>query len=458
MSKGVSFFVALAVIALGSGPVWAEQPATVEPAESKSLVPVEAVAVPESAAKADAAPKATPVAGWDDMFFLRSADKRFSLRFTGQLQADYRDYLDPTDAVDLDQFLVRRARFGLESVLFKNYEFRLLTDLGQGQPRLIDGFLNIHYWDSVQFTAGKFKQPFSYEQLAQDRFTPFMERSIIDQLVPARDAGVMVHGQNLFDGLLDYGLASSNGERDGDTDTNGAKDITGRVVVRPFAWQKDTVLERIQIGASVNVGNQNEPINPQTLRTPAGVPFFQFNRGVIADGRRSRWSPELVYFVGSFGFATQYFQMSQRMRPSVAGAGSAFDINVPFEGYYVQASYLLTGEKRTSYSQAIDPKRPFDPHKNAFGPGAWELVARVSRLQLGEVVFAPGAARLADPNAVSNTATEMTVGFTWYLNKWVRSQFNYEHAWFGREVRLGPGPQGLFRDHDSFQARLQFIF
>lgn len=458
MSRGSSFLLAFAVVAVGSGPLGAQQPATVEPAESKSLLSLEAVAGPEPAAKAEAAPKATPVAGWDDMFFLRSADKRFSLRFTGQLQADYRNYLDPTDAVDLDQFLVRRARFGLESVLFKNYEFRLLTDLGQGQPRLVDGFLNVHYWDSVQFTAGKFKQPFSYEQLAQDRFTPFMERSIIDQLVPARDAGVMVHGQNLFNGLLDYGLAGSNGERDGDTDTNGAKDITGRVVVRPFAWKKDSVLERIQIGASVDVGNQNEPINPQTLRTPASVPFFQFNRGVIADGRRSRWSPELVYFVGSFGFATQYFQMSQRMRPAATGAGSAFDINVPFEGYYVQATYLLTGEQRTSYSQAIDPKRPFDPHKNTFGPGAWELAARVSRLQLGDVVFAPGAARLADPNAVSNTATELTVGFTWYMNKWVRSQFNYEHTWFGREVRLGPGPQGLFRDHDSFQARLQFIF
>lgn len=422
--------------------------------------PVEPVAALQPAAPAEAPKTAppVPVAGWEDMFFLRSPDKRFSLRFTGQIQADYRDYFSDYDVVDTSQFLVRRARFGLESVLFKNYEFRFLTDLGQDQMRLVDAFLNTRYWDSFQFTAGKFKQPFSYEQLAQDRFTPFMERSIIDQLVPARDVGVMVHGQNLFDGILDYGLSGSNGERDGDTDKNGAKDITGRVALRPFAWRKNGLLERLQIGASVNAGNQMEPMNPQTLRTPASIPFFRFNNGVIADGRRSRWSPELIYFYGPFGFSTQYFQMNQFLRASAIGPGAAYHVNVPFEGYYIQASLLLTGEERTSYSQAIDPKRPFDPHLHNFGPGAWELVARVSRLAVGDVVFAPGPARLADPLAVSNTAIEMTLGFNWYLNKWVRMQLNYEHAWFGRPVRLGPGPQGLFTDHDALQTRLQFIF
>ncbi len=441
------------LVTVGDVPLNAQQPPEVEPGVAKPAeIPT---ALPsESMAKAETA----PVAGWDDLFFLRSADKRFSLRFTGQIQADYRDFLDPTDITDLDQFLVRRARFGLESVLFQNYEFRFLTDFGQGQTRLVDGYLNVHYWDSVQFIAGKFKQPFSYEQLAQDRFTPFLERSIIDQLVPARDVGIMVHGQNLFNGLLEYGLAGSNGEQNGDTDTNGAKDFVSRVAVRPFAGKKGGVLERLQVCAAVGAGNQFEPISPQTLRTPANVPFFQFNRGVFADGRRSRWSPELVYFVGSFGFATQYFQMRQLMRPAAVGAGAQFNINVPFEGYYLQATYLLTGEQRTGYGQAIDPKRPFDPHRHTFGPGACELVARVSRMAVGDVVFAPGAARLADSAAVSNTATEMTLGFNWYLNKWVRAQFNYERAWFGRPVRLGPGPQGLFRDHDSLQTRLQFIF
>ena len=276
--------------------------------------------------------------------------------------------------------------------------------------------------------------------------------------MPGRDVGVMVHGQNLFDGVLDYGLAVSNGVQNGDADTNKAKDATARVLLRPFAWWADGPLRRFQIGAAVNGGYQFEAINPLVLRTPASVPFFRFNTGVIADGRRVRWSPEVAYFYGPFGFAAQYFRMDQRVRPAATGAPARLSIDVPFDGYYAQMTYLLTGEERTGYGQAIDPLRPFDPRRGRAGCGAWEVVGRVSRLRAGDAVFAQGNARLADPAAVSDEATEMTLGFNWYMNKWVRAQFNWEHAWFGRPVRLGPGPRGLFRDHDTLQARLQFIF
>ena len=213
--------------------------------------------VPPGADAAGTAPQAGGGRGVGRHVLPASPDKRFMLRFTGQVQADYRDYLNPNDTADLDNFIVRRARMGLEATLFQYYDFRFLVDFGQGQSRLTDGYLNVHYWQAAQFTAGKFKQPFSYEQLIQDRFTPFMERSLIDQLVPARDVGVMLHGQDLLNGMLDYGIATSNGVQNGDTDTNGAKDVTGRIAVRPFAWLEDSFLRQLQIGASVDGGNQS---------------------------------------------------------------------------------------------------------------------------------------------------------------------------------------------------------
>jgi hypothetical protein len=66
--------------------------------------------------------------------------------------------------------------------------------------------------------------------------------------------------------------------------------------------------------------------------------------------------------------------------------------------------------------------------------------------------------QLADPNRFSPGATEMTLGFNWYLNAWVRMQFNWEHAWFDDPVRLGPGPQGLLKHQDSLLTRFQVIF
>ena len=52
----------------------------------------------------------------------------------------------------------------------------------------------------------------------------------------------------------------------------------------------------------------------------------------------------------------------------------------------------------------------------------------------------------------------MTLGFNWYLNAWVRTQFNWEHGWFDTPVRLGAGPSGLFNHQDTLGFRFQVIF
>ncbi|HEV3386041.1 MAG TPA: porin [Gemmata sp.] len=395
-----------------------------------------------------------PFFGWDNGFYLRSADQQFILRVTGQLQADFRGYLDDNAPRDVTEFLIRRARFGLEATVFQYYEFRFLPDFGVGQVRLQDAYINVHYVDWIQFTAGKFKQPFSYEQLIQDRFTPLMERSLIDQLTPQRDVGVMVHGQNLFAGILDYGLAVSNGEQNGDSDTNSSKDLNGRIAVRPFA-DSDTFLKRLMFGVAAGFGVETESMNPSTLQTPAGVPFLQFKSTAYANGLRDRLSPEIAYFYGPFGISSQYFQMEQKIQEK---PGASLPIRVPFEGFYVHSTYLLTGETRTGYSQQIKPLQPYDPRQGLNALGAWELVGRLSRLQVGADAFAPGNTQLVTPAGNSSGATEMTLGYNWYLNSWVRVQFNYEHAWFDQPVRLGAGPEGLHSHTDTITTRLQFVF
>jgi phosphate-selective porin OprO/OprP len=415
-----------------------------------------------------------PLAGWDEKrgFFLRSPDDRFTLRLTGQIQADYRAFLEERDYTDIDSFLVRRARLGIEANMFTYYEFRLLPDFSNRQSPtspattvIQDAYLNVHYWDAFQVEGGKFKQPFSYEQLIQDRFVPTMERSLIDQLVPQRDEGIMIHGQKLFDDRFDYYLSVSNGEINGDYDTNKLKDFNWRVVVRPLNdCEQWPILHGLQIGMAGTTGLEQEPINPSVLRTPATVLWFQFNSGVRAAGLRDRWSPELVYFFGPLGFASQYFHENQEMIPVGGGPGSQFKVNVPFDGYYFLVTYLLTGEERTTYSAPVAPLRPYEPLHPFAAPGAWELVARVSRLVMGDDVFkafptGPASTiRLANPVGNSPGATELTIGFNWYLNAWVRTQFNWEHAWFDDPVRLGPGPQGLLGHQDSLLMRFQVIF
>jgi phosphate-selective porin OprO/OprP len=157
------------------------------------------------------------------------------------------------------------------------------------------------------------------------------------------------------------------------------------------------------------------------------------------------------------GFAVQYFWMSQEIQPAPVGPATFAPVDVPFEGFYVLTTYLLTGEERTTYSQAIAPLRPFDPYCPLACGGAWELVARVSRLEVGDAAFRPGASRLANPSLYSSGATELTVGCNWYLNKLVRMQFNWEHAWFDDPVQRGLGG-GFVDGQDTLLTRFQVIF
>ena len=134
------------------------------------------------------------------------------------------------------------------------------------------------------------------------------------------------------------------------------------------------------------------------------------------------------------------------------------------DGFYVMATYLLTGEQRVEYTQQIDPLRPFNPRCPGCAPGAWELIFRVSRLDMDKGVLGTAATTtLADSTRYSSGATELTFGVNWYLNKWVRAQLNWEHAWFDDPVAPLTGTPGTasnpyYSHQDTLYARAQIIF
>ena len=429
-------------------------------AAAPAAKPVEAVPAAKAVepAPVEATPTKPPVlAGWDNGFVLRSPDDRFQLKLTGQLQADYRGYLDQKDTADLPSFFVRRARLGIEATVAKYYEFRMLPDFGLSQPKITDSYMNIHYWDELQFEAGKFKQPFSLEQLIQDRYVVTLERSLIDQLVPARDVGLMVHGQKLFGDRFDYGFSIYGGVQNGDGDTDRNREAAGRLAMRPFRGAALDLLEGLQLGIAGTIGDDEGVIAPQILRTPALVPWFRFGDDVRPNGLRYRWSPEVGYVCGPAGIAAQYYYETRELQ-YLAGTPGRTNTDLTSRGFYVMATLLVTGEKRTALSQAIDPLVPFDPVEGLFGPGAIELVGRVSRLSLS--ADTPNDfEQLFDADRSANRATELTVGFNWYLNKFVRFQFNWEYARFSNSVRLGEkAPKGNLDHQNSFLGRFQVVF
>jgi phosphate-selective porin OprO/OprP len=447
--------------------------ATTATLASDQLVP----GYPASPAASQPIPSFSNVAGWNDGFFMQSADGSFQLRITGQIQADYREFFQKVDSSTTantavagspttgspDTFLIRRARLGIEATMMDYYEFRLLPDFAGSSiaKSITDAYLNIHYWDEFQFEIGKFKQPFSYEELIQDRYVPTMERSMIDQLTPQRDEGAMIHGHKCFGDRFEYGLAISNGDQNDSTiDDHNNKDFNGRIDMRPFNDPEGWDLVRyFGIGISGGVGVEEDALgttsSPSIITTPATVTWFAYNSGVLANGLRDRVSPEVTYFYHSFGFASQYFQENQMLQLSATKP----IVDVPTNGYYVMATYLLTGEQRYDYTQQIDPIHPFDPNCPFQSSGAWEAVLRFERLAVGHEAFTAGLATdtAGSNNRSSPECSETTLGLNWYLNKWVRAQLNWEHANFDSPVKIGNAPKG-FTVEDALYCRFQIIF
>ena len=74
--------------------------------------------------------KATPtVSAGADGFWIRSAETNFALRVRGYGQFDGRYYGGTAPAAH-DTFLMRRLRLGFEGTVYKDYDYKILTDFG----------------------------------------------------------------------------------------------------------------------------------------------------------------------------------------------------------------------------------------------------------------------------------------------------------------------------------------
>ena len=76
-----------------------------------------------------------------------------------------------------------------------------------------------------------------------------------------------------------------------------------------------------------------------------------------------------------------------------------------------------------------------------------------SRRPSYHVIFTAG---LADPNLWTNRVDMTDVGFNWYLNKFVKIYFDWEHVMFAQPVYFRPG--ALQKTNDLFWFRFQVYF
>lgn len=384
--------------------------------------------IDQGQAAAKAKEGATVSAG-EKGFFIKSANGDYQLKLGGYVQLDGRFFLDDDSHAATDTFTLRRVRPIVEGTVAKYVDFRIMPDFGGGKTVLQDAYLNARYWPAAKIQIGKFKAPFGLERLQSGTATLFVERALPTSLVPNRDLGLQLHGE-LGEGTVAYALGIFNGVPDGgsgDEDSNDGKDVIGRLFVQPFRKTDIGWLKGFGLGVAASRGNAEGSLTSPdlpTLKTSGQKTFFSYRTNspatasgtVIADGRRTRLSPQAYYFAGPFGLLGEYVRTSQEVEKGTS------DEKLTHKAWQVSGSWVLTGEDASF--KGVKPKRPFDPAAGNWG--ALEVAGRYHQLEVDQDTFPT----FADAAKSAEKATAWGVGLNWYLNSNVKAVINYEETDF----------------------------
>ncbi|MDO8432145.1 MAG: porin [Candidatus Binatus sp.] len=384
-------------------------------------------------------------------FSLSSPNNEFQFKLGALLQGDGHFFTSGNDKPTTGStFYLNRARPIFTATVFKYYEFNLTPDFGQGKVTLQDAYLNSSWYQQAQLLSGKFRSPFGLERLQSDRDLAFSQRAETENLVPNRDIGAEVHS-DLFDGRLTYQLALMNGVPNNtasvDFDNNDGKDFLGRVFALPFKKSDNQWLRAIGVGFAGTYGDERGS-TVSTYKTYGSSTWFSYNKGVTASGERYRLSPQAYYYNGPFSMMAQYVSDRHTLNRFVKLTKGLVNDTETFtdDGYSAQATYVLTGEDASYYG--VKPYHVFDPRVGTIG--AWELAARISNVSTDSSQF---KLNFANPTVSARTATEWAVGMNWYLNNFIKWQFDYARTFFDKGAVFGDRP-----DESVFETQLQIAF
>ena len=368
---------------------------------------------------------------------VKSEDGNFNAHVGGRLLTHYRFVQDRPEGAGTrsspDTFFVRQARLEMSGDFYKDYEFKVQIDFPTGATSsttgtLTDGYLGWKKYPELSLRIGQFKEPFSQEETTSTRFIDFVERSVVNRLVPARDIGLMIHGR-LFEKILEYEAALYNGQGRAVLDGNDEKDAALRLRVTPFVSSENAVLKNLRVGVAGTIGDfDSSSISGLDLTTTElGITFLDATTGSI-DGRRTRLGVELSWLCGPFGVRGEWLRRSTEV-----DIGANEDEEIDAEGWYLAATWLLSGEDKPLENRVV-PAHPLDLGAGHWG--AFELAFRIAAMEVDEDIFDLGIAPAA---ANSNEVQTLTFGVNWYLTRNFRVSPNVILERFDDDIDFGNG-------------------
>lgn len=320
----------------------------------------------------------------------------FDVKPEARLHLDYGD--NDSDARPLgDGLIVRRAVIGLEGGFNGDWSFEVGYNLDSGgdidpaNGKFRDVTLKYKGWDAGNITVGQFKAPFGLEELSSSNNISLIERALpVDAFAPSRrmGAGFERNGDDYTFSAMAYG-ATIEGR-------NRGRGAALRLTATPV-HSHDTLLH---LGLAVGTEKPHGDVDIDTAPESRVPDADLVNTGGIDDASRvNRIGVEGAWRSGPFSVQGEWMQAGVRRN----GGAPTADLG----GWYLQGSWVLTGESRPYKNGVFKGIQPGGPH------GAWELTARFSRIDLD------------DAGVLGGTEGNATLGVNYYINEHVRIMLNY---------------------------------
>ncbi|WP_028491461.1 OprO/OprP family phosphate-selective porin [Thioalkalivibrio sp. ALE19] len=329
-----------------------------------------------------------------------------------------------------DGFLVRRARLGGSGDLGGRWGYQIEFDFAGGSISYND--LKISYdTDAGTLQMGQFKVPQGMETLTSSNRMTFIERASSQVFTDSRRIGVGFDqsGDNYHYSVMGYSH-SIEGDPDGDAPLGAAGRVTFNPVRGDQVVHLGGSLSHERIASNAREGSVRFRDRPESRPTEGNR---LIDTGSIDARSTTKAGLELGFLTGPFHASAEY------MRAEVdRDSGS----DVSFDGWHVQAGWVLTGETRGYRPTGF---RTVEPERSS---GAWEIAARYSSVDLG------------DSGILGGEQKNFTLGVNYYVNPNLRFMANYVMVDVDDSDAVDALSEGAFRDDspDIFLARMQYSF
>ena len=298
--------------------------------------------------------------------------------------------------------LLRRAQLGVQGTLPEGWAYKSDWNLAGGEPTAQDVYLQYAGARPGTLTLGQFKVPFGLNELTGSNNISLIERSMVNEAFSSgRQVGL---GYARFGQWGGYQLMGFTRNLDDEIEGDQPVGVAARVVINPV-MQADRVLH-LALAANHQGTDDDEAIRfrarpearPGTTRLldtgdpEDGEGLDEGIDGVTITGVEAAWQQ------GPLSLEAEYMRADVRVDN---------DSDLSFDGFHVQGSYVLTGESRAYGGGRFGSITPAGPG------GAWQLVARYSRLDLN------------DGDIEGGEQANTTLGLNYYASRNVRFMANY---------------------------------